>query len=332
MKNTLNSVVYYPMQEKVSFTQDIKEELSMNSYSAIESKSLLAAFIKLSGSLRFTNHGEILTLKTENATIAKFIYRLVKEQFPNVIISFSFVKVMKLYKATTYLINISQGLDELIKDINLDFLNSKIPYELHNKEDKVRAYLIGTFLASGSCNNPATSNYHFEFACNDEEYAHSILKLINKIKTATLNFKIIKRRNKYIVYLKRSDQISDFLAYLNANHSCIEFENIRMDRDFSNTTNRLMNCDSYNFKKTIEIANKQIELLKTIDNKLGINNIQNVKVRTFCQVRMANPEATYQEIAELMSEKLEETVTKSNVNHIVIKIKKMVEDFKNNEN
>ena len=30
--------------------------------------------------------------------------------------------------------------------------------------------------------------------------------------------------------------------------------------------------------------------------------------------------------------KLEETITKSNVNHIVIKIKKMVEDFKNNEN
>ena len=47
---------------------------------------------------------------------------------------------------------------------------------------------------------------------------------------------------------------------------------------------------------------------------------------------MANPEATYQEIAELMSEALDETVTKSNVNHIVIKIKKMIEDFKNDEN
>lgn len=319
------------MQEKISFTQDIKEELTGNDYSEAESKSLLAAFIKLSGTIRFTNRGEILTLKTENATIAKFIYRLVKELFPNVMVSFSYVKVMKLYKATSFLINITSGVEDLIKEINLDFLNSKIPYELHNKDEKVRAYLIGTFLSTGSCNNPATSNYHFEFTCNDEEYAHSILKLINKIKTVTLNFKIIKRRNKYVVYLKRSDQISDFLAYLNANNSCIEFENIRMDRDFSNTTNRLMNCDSYNFKKTIDIANKQLELLKIIDEKLGISNISNTKVRTFCEVRMSNPEATYQEIAEIMSERLEEAVTKSNVNHIVIKIKKMVEEFEHED-
>ncbi len=315
------------MLEKISFTKLIKEELTTNTYKESEIKSLLAAFIKVNGIISFSNDGEKLTLKTENANIAKFIYGLLKERYPRAIVSFSFVKVMKLYKSTSYLINIVSGVEDIIKGLPVDLLNSKIPYELHNKEEKVRGYLIGTFLASGSCNDPHTSNYHLEFSFNDEEYATSILRLTNKIKSTIFNFKTIKRRNKYVVYLKRSDQISDFLAFLNANNSCIEFENIRMDRDFSNTTNRLMNCDSYNFKKTLDIANKQIEYIKLIDEKLGIDNIQNIKLKTLCKLRIDNPEANYNELASLLSEELEETISKSNVNHLMIKIKKMAESF-----
>lgn len=315
------------MLEKISFTKTIKEELTKNNYKEGEARSLLAAFIKVNGMISFSNDGEKLTLRTENANIAKFIYSLLKERYPKSVVSFSFVRAMKLYKSTAYLINVIDGVEEIIKALPVDLLNSKIPYELHNKEDKIRGYLVGTFLASGSCNDPHTSNYHFEFSFSELEYANSILKLTNKIKSTSLNFKITQRRNKYIVYLKRSDQISDFLAFLNANNSCIEFENIRMDRDFSNTTNRLMNCDSYNFKKTIDIANKQIELIKTIDKKLGIDNIQNEKVKLLCHLRIDNPEANYNELASLMSEKLDESISKSNVNHLMIKIKKMAESY-----
>lgn len=315
------------MLEKISFTKLIKEELTNNIYKDSEIKSILAAFIKVNGTISFSNDGEKLTLKTENANIAKFIYGLLKDRYPRAIVSFSFVRVMKLYKSTSYLINVVSGIEEIIKGLPVDLLNSKIPYELHNKEEKIRGYLIGSFLASGSCNDPHTSNYHLEFSFNDEEYALSVLKLTNKIKSTAFNFKTIKRRNKYIVYLKRSDQISDFLAFLNANNSCIEFENIRMDRDFSNTTNRLMNCDSYNFKKTLDIANKQIEYIKLIDEKLGIDNIQNIKLKCLCKLRIENPEANYNELASLLSEELEESISKSNVNHLMIKIKKMAESF-----
>lgn len=315
------------MQEKVSFTQDIKEELTMNDYTENEVRSILAAFIRISGTLSFSKASEKLTLKTENAKIAKFVYKLISLEFPNAIISFSFVKVMKLYKATTYLINITQGATNVIRELNIDFLNSKIPYELHNKDEKIKGYLVGTFLACGSCNDPKTSNYHFEFALNDEEYAHSISKIINKVKISAFNFKVIKRRNKYVLYLKRSDQISTFLAYLDANNSCLEFENIRMDRDFSNVNNRLMNCDSYNFKKTLDIANQQIEYINIVDSKLGIDNIQNVKLKTLCKLRQENIEANYNELASLMSDELDEAISKSNINHLFIKLKKMAQEL-----
>ena len=50
-------------------------------------------------------------------------------------------------------------------------LESKINQELINKEDKIRGFLMGLFLACGSCNSPKTSNYHFEFYVSDENLA-----------------------------------------------------------------------------------------------------------------------------------------------------------------
>ena len=70
-----------------------------------------------------------------------------------------------------------------------------------------RAYLAGAFLSCGSVNNPETSNYHLEMSFNEEEFAQFIADLINRFE---LNAKIIKRRNKYVVYLKSSEKIGDF--------------------------------------------------------------------------------------------------------------------------
>ena len=162
-------------------------------------------------------------------------------------------------------------------------------------------------------------------AVKDEKYAESIIKLINKLKM--FPFKVAKRRNQFIIYLKRSDKISDFLNYINANTACLDFENIRIDRDFANSNNRLMNCDSYNYKKTMEISRKQIGYIKTIDKYLGIDNLQNVKLKLLCKARLENPEANYNELAEIISEQLDQSVSKSNVNHLFMKIKTMAEEY-----
>lgn len=319
------------MEQKISFAQYIKEELVSNDYNDDEVKSILSSFIRTNGTITFSKEGEKLILKTENANIAKFIYKLLKEYYKELTISFSFVRVMKLYKNTSYLINILNNVDSFLNDVKVDFLNSKIQFSLHNSEDKIRGYLIGTFLACGSCNDPSTSNYHFEFSFNNEDYAMSVLKMIGKIKSVNFAFKEIKRRNKYVLYLKRSDQISDLLAFFNASNSCLEFENKRMDRDFSNSTNRLMNCDSYNFKKTMDKSMAQLQDIDVIDKKLGIDNISNVKLRELCKLRRLYPEATFTELAAKLSEVLDESVSKSNVNHLFIKLKKTVEAMKDGD-
>ncbi len=319
------------MSEEISFTAQIKDEItSLNDLSIDVERSLLAAFIRSSGFIKFKDGNSCLILKTENARVAKFIYSIIKKMYKDVLITFSYRKSMKFYKSTEYLINILDGMDTILTDLDFDLFESKIPISLTNKEDKIKGYLMGLFLSCGSCNSPYTSNYHFEYYLNDDAFAKAVLKLTLKIKEITLNFKVITRRNKTILYLKKSDQIVNILAYIGANNCCLKFEDVRVNRDFNNNSNRLINMDTYNYKKSVDKANEQIEIINFIDKKIGIHNIDNEKLRLLCELRVKEVEATYSDLANMMSEKLGKTVSKSNVNHLFIKLKKIGEDYGKN--
>ncbi|MCI7267736.1 MAG: DNA-binding protein WhiA [Bacilli bacterium] len=312
------------MEEIISFTNEIKNEITANINLDTEMKrSLLAAFIRVNGTIKFKNKNEYLILRTENAKVAKFIYSLIKDLYEDVVVSFSFRKTMKFYKATEYLVNIINGGTTIFSSLDINLLESKINQELINKEDKIRGFLMGLFLACGSCNSPKTSNYHFEFYVSDENLAKNILKIINKIKSSQFDFKLTKRRNNFVIYLKKSDQISNFLAFLDASSCCIKFEDVRVSRDYSNINNRLIICDQYNYKKSIDKANVQIEQIKLIDKHLGINNIINEKVQLLCKLRLKDPEASYADLSSMMSEELNIPVSKSNIGHLFRKIENM---------
>lgn len=319
------------MSIEISFTQKIKEELIELPTDDIKAKSILSAFIRSSGSLNISSGETKLLLKTENNKVAKYIYSLIKQIFPEANVSFSYRIMMQFKKSTQYIININSSVDEILKSLEIDYLDSKIPYNLTDKDIKIKGYLEGLFLNNGTCSSPISSNYHLEMYTNDEAFSEAILKLIRKIKDLEFNFKSIKRRNNYVVYLKRSDQISNFLAYLEANNSCLEFESVRIDRDNANSLNRLMNMDQYNFKKTITISEQQIKDIMQIDKSLGIKNIGNEKIRELCYLRLQNKEATFNELAELLSQKINKPVSKSNVNHLFIKIKEMAKGYRHED-
>ena len=314
------------MEEIISFTNEIKNEITANINLDTEMKrSLLAAFIRVNGTIKFKNKNEYLILRTENAKVAKFIYSLIKDLYEDVVVSFSFRKTMKFYKATEYLVNIINGGTTIFSSLDINLLESKINQDLINKEDKIRGFLMGLFLACGSCNSPKTSNYHFEFYVSDENLAKNILKIINKIKSSQFDFKLTKRRNNFVIYLKKSDQISGFLAFLDASTCCIKFEDVRVSRDYSNINNRLIICDQYNYKKSIDKANVQIEQIKLIDKHLGIDNIINEKVQLLCKLRLKDPEASYADLSSMMSEELNVPVSKSNIGHLFRKIENMAQ-------
>ncbi len=301
--------------QTISFTKKVKEELCSNLEGSRDHfRALLAAFIRINGSLLFHDKQTYLTMSTENAKIAKFIYQTLNSVYDaGAHLSYA----NNTFKnTTTYKISVEETSESIIEDLEISFLEGKISKNIVRNDDTIAGYLAGAFLASGSVNSPETSNYHLEISLNSENYAKWLSKLFSKYKNSNIEPKIVQRRSRYVIYFKKSDQIADFLVIIGAVSSCMEFENVRVDRDFANSANRLTNIDTANMKKIYETSLRQSEEIKLIDSKLGIANITNEKARLLCELRLANESATLQDLADLLSEKMNKDITKSNINHL----------------
>lgn len=305
------------MAEGISFTQLVKEELVNNTYDSIDRlRALLSAYIRINATISIRNKHTHLVLKNENGKIAKFIYSKINSIY-GMTAHMSYMDKGNT-KKTYYIIDIDEASEDILDDLEISFLEGKISKNIVKNDDTISGYLAGAFLASGSVNSPLTSNYHLEIALNNDNYAKWLSKLFGKYKNSNIEPKIIKRREKHVVYFKKSDQIANFLIMIGAVSACMEFENVRVDRDFANSANRLANSDMANMRKTINTGRRQIEEIKLIDEKLGIKNIPNLKAKELAYLRLENESYSLSDLAGLLSEKLGKTVTKSNVNHLFI--------------
>lgn len=314
------------MNKDVSFTSFVKEELVSNDYPSLaRKKALLGAFIKINGVLSISTNGIKLILKNESAKTMRFIYSLLNELFASDShIEYETSKNKKL----RYRLIINHA-ENILKELKVDFLEGKISRELVYNDDTISGYLAGAFLASGSINSPKTKNYHLEITVNNDNYAKWLAKMVMRYRNSDVNPKVIARRDKYVVYLKASASIADFLIMIGAASSCMEFENIRIDRDFVNNANRLTNLDTANMSKTISSASKQIKDIKFLQSKGYFTKINNPKIDAIVKIRLANESISMQELADRVNKELNVNITKSNINHIFRKLNLEVAKFKN---
>lgn len=307
---------------KVSFARQVKEEVVFNDFDECCQKSLLSAIIKINGHLSLSHHGLSLTIRTENAKIASKTHKMLKELYcPQ--IEFRVSRKMKLQKNNVYTLMVTKA-REILDDLGLMSgigFNSLPDKQLLKKECCQRAFLAGVFLSSGSVNNPETSNYHLEMSVNEEEYALFIQTMMNRFE---LNAKMIKRRNKYVVYLKSAEKIGDFLRAIGASQSVMNFESTRIDRSMSNTVNRWNNCDIANEVKSMASSNKQLEDINIIDMFMGIDMLDE-KTRSVALIRRQYPDLSLNELCEAYYRETGQTISKSGLHH---RFKKISEEAK----
>ena len=317
------------MRSKSSFTSKVKEELVSNTYPSNDRlRALLSAYIRINGSLVFRHKKTLLQLNMENAKVGKFIYQNINDIY-NTKAELIVKERKNLNKTKSYMIEIDDDSETIMDDLEISFLEGKISKNIVKNDDTISGYLAGAFLAAGSVNSPVTSNYHLEIALNSENYAKWLAKLFAKYKNSNIEPKITSRRDQYVLYFKKSDQISNFLIMIGAVSSCLEFEDVRADRDLNNSYNRLTNMDTANMKRTIETGKRQAEEIRIIDQYLGIDNLGNIKERELCHLRLENEAASLQELADLMSERFKKTITKSNINHLFRSIHEFYLRFEN---
>ena len=304
------------MDKTVSFSTQVKEELVSNVYESNDRlRALLSAYIRINGHISFKKGETIIILQSENAKVAKFIYVSLKKLY-QADCRIDYKQKTNLKKKISYEIIVDSLGQMIIEDLEISFLEGKISKNIVKNDDSISGYLAGAFIASGSVNSPVTSNYHLEIALNSENYAKWMLHLFSRYKNTNIEPKIIKRREKYVIYVKKSDQIAEFLIMIGATSSCLEFESYRVDRDFANASNRLANFDAANMKKTVDTAQRQIKQITYIEQIYGISNIRNPKTRMLCRLRLEYESASNTELAEMMSEELDTTITRGNISHL----------------
>ena len=123
-----------------------------------------------------------------------------------------------------------------------------------------------------------------------------------------------------MVYIKEAEKIGDFLRIINANQAVLYYEDIRIYRDHKNMTNRLNNCEQANIDKIIDTATKQLEDIDYIKNNLGIDLLDE-KTQEAIKYREKYPEASLQELSEIITYETGKNITKSGLNHRFRKIK-----------
>lgn len=311
----------------MSFTTEVKAEISMNQLHACCAKAQLSALIQMCASLSFTNQGMALEIKSENVNTAKRILKLLKERY-QVSAQLSVMRKMKLKKNNIYILRINDRAVDILKDLQIldeEGLRSHPQKDMVYEECCARAYLAGAFLAGGSVNSPQTANYHLEIVANSKVQAKFLLTLMKRFE---LPAKYIHRRNQEVVYLKASDKISDFLRCIGASDALFAFEDSRIQRDFMNSLTRLDNCELANEMKTISAGKKQLEDIAWIEAYRGLDTLP-LKLQQAAALRRMNPEASLNELCDAYYEQTGETISKSGMKHRLAKIKELASQYRN---
>lgn len=302
----------------MSFSSDVKHELCTIDIDESMKCAQLAALFLIRAQIDPQSHA--LVYKSGHAFIAKHVYMLLKELFgiqPKIAV----VKRMNLKKNNSYRLSIDPR-DfyklEKLHILNRGELRTTAPWQLIRSEKNAKAFLQGAFLASGSINSPKSTNYHMELSCFDEELANSLIKIMERFH---LNIRMVKRKSMWVLYLKASDKIADFLSLINASSSLFQYEDIRIQRDFYNQFTRLDNCEVANEIKTIKAAREQLAWIEQIEQ----NYHQKIdeKILHVMEARKENPEASILELCNAVYLKHGEIISKSGMKHRLSKIKSL---------
>jgi len=301
----------------MTFATRIKEEMTKNEISAIESLVELSAFIKFAGQIKKNK----ITLIMENASVARRIYKDIKRNFGiNIKI---IIRNQKRFRVTRiYILEITEKAETILETLNILKNKKKIlpePYFL-STEEEINAYIRGTFLACGSLNDPSTAGYHLEFTTTTKKEGLFIASLLKKYN---ISAKVLKRSNHYMTYIKSAEMISNIIRLLGATNSFFYYEDIRIYRDHKNMVNRLNNCEIANQEKILKSGIKQLDDISYLKEHDLIGLLDD-NIKEAIKYREAYPETSLAELAEIISTETGRKIGKSGINHYFIKIKNIV--------
>jgi DNA-binding protein WhiA len=295
----------------VSFTATVKDELSRIMGDDSVNIAELSAIVRTSGTLSLPGHQTYrLALATETGSVARATIILLHRCF-NLRTELT-VRKSVLHKTHNYLITVPPQpviaealvlMGVLDRDLGLA---SEIDPSLVSSDANAAAYLRGAFMAGGSVADPHR-DAHLELIARSMPFADGLLGLMSRLG---VEGRISKRRGDIVIYLKSTGDILSFMRVVGADSSAGEFERVLQMKSLRNDTNRLVNAEMANQKKSTDAASDQILLINAIDRQVGLAALPKA-LREFCTLRLEHPELSLRELGEVATPQL----SKSAIGH-----------------
>ena len=265
-------------------------------------------------------------MRTENFSVARKYFTLLRKTFN--IETEVFVTRNKSNENVSYTVIVKKHEDAIrvLQASKLLDHDGEICEEFSVKNNLVvqrsccrRAFIRGSFLASGSMSNPEKS-YHIEIVCASMKKAEQLQNIINSFG---LDAKVVGRKRVYVVYLKEGSQIVDLLNVMEAPVALMEMENIRILKEMRNSVNRKVNCETANINKTVSAAMKQVNDIRYIRDTIGLKELPE-GLQEIAELRLEYPNETLKELGDL----LQVPLGKSGVNNRLRKLSEIAEHLK----
>ena len=292
----------------MSFTSQIKEEISQISDSARHCK--LAEMAAIGACEMEERTGEGLVFKAEQPFIRQTLVMLL-------------AKLYNIQDAVTEngCIVIKNEAAEILQSLKTDKSgNAVVSGLLLQQSCCKRAYLRGMFLCGGSVSDPR-KGYHLEIVCQKEETADQLCGVFADFEVQARK---TERKGRWLVYIKESEAISEALNIIGAHRSLMELENLRIEKDLRNDTNRRVNCDTANIEKMLEASRRQLEDIIFLKER-GLLGSLPEGLKIMAEIRLEYPDLKLKDLGALM----DPPIGKSGVNHRLRRLSQLAEEERN---
>ena len=167
--------------------------------------------------------------------------------------------------------------------------------ELLSKECCKRAFTRGVFEVAGHISDPE-KEYRMEFRLKKPALCRM---LCEALETYEVHPKIAMRGERYVVYLKKNEEISDVLKMMGTNQSVWAFLDARIQKKQLNKANRQYNCDLANTNKIIQSSAEQRAAIERIQSEGRLSSLPE-KLREMALARLEYPDESMAELGRIM--------------------------------
>lgn len=172
-------------------------------------------------------------------------------------------------------------------------------------------YLRRLFELFGSVTDPQKS-YHLDFTFPVESSCDAAEEVLAEMG---FDFRRTVRRDKndnekYVLYIKESSAIEDFLVALGASSAAFDVMNSKIVHEFRNSVNRQVNCDTANIEKQLAAGKKYIKAIQCLIDSGRIEELPE-DLKETARLRYENDQLSLTDLGMMLNP----PVSKSGIRH-----------------